>query len=169
MDIKRFLISGIRYLLTVLFIIGTSCTAKKQKDKFSYGTDRDLLLIADFDNQEFEVETKEIETNSSLAKDTVKSQFGKNKNEYQNFVKYTTSAKLLEDVPFLGKPNSTYYVRYLIENTTLKVFKIGEQSSFSVEEAPSAVKMNPSQNEKLKNIELWGVPLVSYNISIYNV
>lgn len=148
-------------LITLLLIV--SCNAKKKSDHFSYGADRDLLIISDYDGKEFDIETGDLVSKTSHKENKIKINSTSLISGHLNFVNYKTDAKFLDDVPFIGKPNTKYKIKYVISNTSFKVYKIAPKKNLSSDEIPSAIKLKSTGRSE----ELWGVPLVSYYISLF--
>lgn len=142
--------------LSLAILILASCT-KSRPAAFSDYEDENLMSIEAIDGKEFPLTTeKEIAKLNSSNSDKVST----NTSQVQNFnlVKYQTEAKLMDSVPFTGKENSIYKIRYELTDSYLKVFKIAKKDLISMQEMSYAEKLNDGT---------FKVPLIGYPIEGY--
>ena len=129
------------YLAQLSFVIAAlaSCT-KSRPAAFNDYEDENLMSITSYDGKEFALTTeKEIAKLNSSNSDKVSSNTSKMQNF--NIVKYQTDAKLLDSVPFTGKENSIYKIRYELTDSYLKVYKVAKRELISLQELSYAEKM----------------------------
>ena len=151
--------SRITYVLGVLaattLALSLPNCAESRKEKFLQGQGTDLQKLEELDGKEFVLNTSDAIgfSHNSVAKEV---NISKEMN-FQNFplVAYSTDADLLGTVPFRGKANHQYKIRYQLNKHYLKILKIAPKTDLPFDELPYA--------EDLGNGE-WAVPLVGYSI-----
>lgn len=144
-------------LSVAALVAGTACT-RKREEKFAQGMGTNLNTIADYDKKTFELKTGAPlgKPASSKASDLKIDPNYKDMNEME-LVSFTTDAKLLKEIPFRGRPNHSYKVRYEIDAKMLKIVKLGPKQDIPYQEHAYAQK---SDGEDLA-VPLMGYPVVS--------
>ena len=145
--------------ITVLISISLGCV-KKRPDQWSQGQGRNLEAISLLDGKTFSVSTgKSINKTNSAS--TVKPIVESSVTEFNFFdlVEYNApQATLLpENIEFRGRENttSTYKIKYWIDDSYLKVLKVGKKEDIPIQEMDYAIKLDNDE---------FGVPLVGYKV-----
>lgn len=137
----------------------SGCT-KKRPDRFAQGQGINLDAVADFQDKTFWLKTGgALAPANSTKSDNLNVQ--ESVTGFNNFplVQYTTNSDLLgNDLPFRGRPNFTYEIRYRLTDNYLKIYKVGKKEDIPFAEWTYAETMNDGR---------LAVPLVGYGIQSY--
>lgn len=149
-------------LLITIFLaltLATGCT-KKRPNQFAQGQGLNLDGVNDFQGKTFWLKTGEALT-AANSTEAERLQVQESVRTFNNFplVRYKTNADLLgEDLPFRGRPNTTYEVRYRLTDNYLKIYKVAKKEDLPFSEWSYA--------EQLPDGRL-AVPLVGYGVMGY--
>lgn len=146
--------------LTAAFIFTAGCT-KEREERFSQGQGTNLDTIGKYESQEYELTTlKAIERPNTSKAEKLTVANGVDGVNYFQLVSYETTADLLGDVPFVGKEDTKYTIKYVLGPKFLKVVKIAPKELLPYQELPYATEISPG---------IYQVPLVGYNVSYYRI
>lgn len=157
--VKMSLVARNLILFSLIATIAVSCT-KKRDAKFAFGVGEDLLVVKDYDNKEFWLQTnkeqkQEIATTSSESKSTDTPEF-----ESLGIIEYTSNSDLMKDVPFIGAKDRKYRLIYELTPHYLKIFKLVSATEVSLQEESMAEDFSGSAD--LKKIPIVGYPITGY-------
>lgn len=142
--------------MSLIILALASCT-KSRAPAFPDHEDDNLLSISAYDGKEFNLTTQgEVAKLNSSSSDKITSNTSQNQN--YNIVKYSTDAKLMDSIPFVGKEKATYKIRYELTDSYLKVYKIAKKELISLQELTYAEK----QSDGTLKVPLVGYPIVGY-------
>lgn len=146
--------------IALLGVLAISCT-QKRPDVDQQGQITDLSAISEFNNQSFPLETYEqFERAENTNAEKLKIDASVTEMNNYGYVRFKTPATLLtNDVPFRGKENSKYTVRYVVkpDENLLVIYKIADKSLIPHDEYQFAVPSLASGNDM-------AIPMLSYGI-----
>lgn len=147
-------------IIALVFLL-VSC-AEDRPVEIAQASSHNLLEITDFQGKEFDLVTEEAKTEGSIftnANSVSVEDSSKSINDFK-LVSYKTEASLFEDVPFFGKENAQYKLRYEVTDKKLIIFKIASKESLPFQELTYAIKMDNGQ---------YKVPMVGYPVTLFKL
>jgi hypothetical protein len=148
--------------LAVAFSLALTACQKTRHASFPYGADRDVMNISDYENKDYDLNTKGPIKSSDASALSVKDE-RKPTDQVRNFDYVDYDAKdplnLTDKTLMLGRPNWHYKVRYVFDGNFLKVMKISKVEDLATDELASS----EDAGNGLKM-----VPIVSYSASYFS-
>jgi len=138
-----------------------SC-AKDRPEQIEQAQRIDLQEVTDIQGKEFEVTTiKAIHDDSPFTDANVVSvEKGVSGINNYKFVDYKTESQLFQEVPFFGKENTTYKIKYDLTDDMLIISKLSKKEDLPFQELTYAEKIGD---------DLYKVPMVGYPVALYRL
>ena len=158
----------IKTALLVLILTLVSCT-KEQEEAFVPGEgESDLYRLNDYQGKEFSLKTGK-EYLPGKPTQAMELDISDDYTELNRFgiVDYQTNAKLMSGIPFRGRENFEYKIRYMVTKDYLIVSKIAKREDLPSSEWTYAKEINTQG--KCKAHDICEVPLIGYPISLISV
>lgn len=142
-NLFRLLGAAIKVAVTFSFyaILVVACNPKNREAQLPLNDQKDLLLIADYDQKEFDLETRNL-LDSPLAQKEVSTANAHNIDKGFGYVNYETKSDLMTDVPVIGQANKKYKIKYVIDGKWLRVYKISDLKDLSTSEQTYSTPAN---------------------------
>jgi len=136
--------------------------AKDRPEQINQTAAVNLLEIAEYQGLEFDLSTDQPlhsgSTFTNAAKVTIESGT-KNINDFR-LVEYNTKSELFSDVPFFGKPETQYKLKYELTPTFLIINKISKKENLPFHELTIAEKLADGT---------YKVPMVGYPVTLFKL
>jgi hypothetical protein len=150
--------------LLMINLLLAACNGKvplvpqKRADAFPQGMGQNLLAISEYDNKAFQLTTHEsLGKHTSTKAELVISDSQSLITQF-DFVKVTSESDLVGEIPFIGKVNHKYEMKMELDESYLKIFKIGLPNEIPISEHSIATKLSDG---RLK------IPVLGYAVRGY--
>lgn len=148
---------NVSVILTSLLLI-LSC-AKERETQYVQTFPEDAVKKEALQSNEYTLQTFEEVSGDSFVSNANLIEVEENNLGFADLrrVRYETDAPFFENVPFVGRPNTTYTLRYEIKLNKLIISRVGKAQDFPFNERIAAEKL---PDGRLK------APMISYNIEV---
>lgn len=145
--------------LFALVLIVSSCS-EKRPEHFEQSQGINLDPVSAYQGKTFDLETRDA-IGKTPAEGDLKVEANIPGVNLFPIVSYTTSAKLLGDTPFVGRPHTHYEIRYeLKDNKRLLVSKVAKKEDLPFQDYPFATQLADGR---------LSVPLLTYDVRYFRV
>ena len=153
-------------LKAVLILAGwsfllASC-AQERPVQISQTSAHNLLKISDYQDQEYDLTTEGSIHSGASFTDANQVKVEKTAQGVNNFglVSYKTQSPHFDGVPFFGKSNANYKLKYEVTNDYLVISKLSEKSQLPFQEMTYATSIGK---------DLYKVPMVGYPVTLFKL